>query len=61
MEAFFKLLKISGSIETLILSNTGLMNILSIDFCNSLGQNKTLQHLYLNVDKSSKYEKTSPP
>jgi len=47
-EAIYKLVKISGSLETLILKNTGINNYLKEEFFIALGENKTL--LYLNLD-----------
>ncbi len=47
-EAIYKLVKISGSLETLILKNTGINNILKEEFFIALGENKTLH--YLNLD-----------
>lgn len=47
-EAIYKLLKISGAIETLNLRNTGVQSHLAQDFYLALGENKTLK--YLNLD-----------
>ena len=47
-EALYKLIKISGAIEVLILKNTGVAQFLTEDFYKSLGENKTLS--YLNLD-----------
>jgi hypothetical protein len=47
-EALFKLLNISGSIETLILANSSVVTLLGEDFYKSVGQSKTLK--YLNLD-----------
>lgn len=56
VEAFYKLLKISGSIETLLLGGSNIIKSLSVEFCQALGENKTLESLDLdrpvNVDKS---------
>lgn len=49
-EALYKLLKISGAIETLILQNTGVSKHLTDDFFKALGENKTL--VYLNLDET---------
>jgi len=57
VEAFFKLLKISGSIKSLVLSHTGIVKQLNKDFFIALGQNKTLEHLYLDNHKLSKFAK----
>lgn len=45
VEAFYKLLKISGSIETLLLGNSDFATKISTDFCTAIGENKTLVHL----------------
>lgn len=47
-EALYKLIKISGSLETLILKNTNINNQLKEEFFTALGENKTLH--YLNMD-----------
>lgn len=47
-EAIYKLVKISGSLETLILKNTGILNYLKEEFFIALGENKTIS--YLNFD-----------
>lgn len=49
-EAIYKLVKISGSLETLILKNTAINNYLKEEFFIALGENKTLN--YLNLDNS---------
>ena len=51
-EALFKLLKISGSIKTLLLGGTNIGQKLSDDFFISLGENKTMEHI--NLDSSTK-------
>ena len=48
VEAFYKLLKISGSIKTLLLGGKEIGKHLSLDFCQALGENKTIEHL--NID-----------
>mmetsp|Transcript_34673 Transcript_34673/g.53118 ORF Transcript_34673/g.53118 Transcript_34673/m.53118 type:complete len:432 (-) Transcript_34673:998-2293(-) len=50
-EAIYKLLKISGSIRTLLMGGTNIGNRLPKDFFVVLGENKTLEHL--NLDFSS--------
>jgi hypothetical protein len=50
-EALYKLVKISGSLETLILKNTHINNNLTEQFFIHLGENKTLS--YLNLDDTS--------
>lgn len=50
-EAIYKLVKISGSLETLILRNTQINNQLKEEFFIALGENKTLQ--YLNLDSTT--------
>ena len=47
-EALYKLIKISGSLETLILHNTQVNNQLKEEFFIALGESKTLTHLNLN-------------
>lgn len=47
-EAIYKLIKISGSLETLILQNTQINNQLKEEFFIALGENKTL--VTLNLD-----------
>lgn len=47
-EALYKLIKISGAIETLILASTGIEAYLTADFFLALGENKTLKTL--NID-----------
>jgi hypothetical protein len=49
-ESLYKLLNISGSIETLILSNTSVGNYLSEDFFKALGDSRTLTYLNMNDD-----------
>ena len=46
-EALYKLVKISGSLEKLILKNTNIFNFLAEDFFIALGENKTLSLLNL--------------
>jgi len=58
VEAFYKLLKISGSIESLLLSNTTFCNKISKDFYEALGQNKTLKHLI--CDHKERINKLNP-
>lgn len=50
-EALYKLIKISGSLETLILKNTSVNNLLKEEFFIALGENKTLQ--FLNLDATT--------
>lgn len=50
-EALYKLIKISGAIETLILEKSSVINGLTLDFYKALGENKTLK--YLNIDMIS--------
>lgn len=51
-EALYKLIKISGSLEHLILNNTGVFSM-SQDFFVALGENKTLKSLH--IDATSRY------
>ena len=48
-EAFYKLLKISGAIETLNMRNAGVAQHLKEPFFMALGENKTLKHLMLDA------------
>lgn len=48
VEAIYKLLKIQGSIQTLLLGGSVIMNYLTTDFFKGLGENKTLEHLNLD-------------
>ena len=50
-EAIYKLVKISGSLEKLILKNTNIINFLKEEFFIALGENKTIY--YLNLDSTS--------
>jgi len=47
-EAVYKLIKISGAIETLNMSNTGIAQHLKAEFFQALGENKTLKTLIIN-------------
>jgi hypothetical protein len=49
-EALFKLINISGSIETLCLEKSDIINLLKEDFFKAVGMNKTLHYLNLNID-----------
>jgi len=49
VEAFFKLLKISGSIQTLKMDKTDFVTAITQDFCVALGQNKTIENLVLDA------------
>ena len=49
-EALYKLVKISGSLETLLLENTGINAYLTETFFIALGENKTMH--FLNLDSS---------
>jgi hypothetical protein len=50
VEALFKLLTISGSIETLNLRHASVNNILNEEFFKSVGQSQTLKYLNLDLD-----------
>lgn len=50
-EAIYKLIKISGSLETLLLDFTNINNYLTKDFFIALGENKTLS--YFSISMSS--------
>jgi len=47
-EAIYKLIKISGAVQTLILRNSSVVIQLTEDFYKALGENKTLE--YINLD-----------
>ena len=47
-EAIYKLIKISGAVQTLILRNSQVVSQLTEDFYKALGENKTLE--YINLD-----------
>jgi len=51
-EALYKLIKISGAIETLNLKESGVVTHLTKDFFTALGENKTLKNLNLTTSKS---------
>jgi hypothetical protein len=53
IEAMHKLLKISGSIETLMLEGTSFITVIGSDFSKSLGQNKTIKNLILDSTTKS--------
>mmetsp|Transcript_42111 Transcript_42111/g.48856 ORF Transcript_42111/g.48856 Transcript_42111/m.48856 type:complete len:596 (+) Transcript_42111:1390-3177(+) len=53
IEALYKLIKISGSMEHLVLNNCGNLSNMSHEFFVALGENKTL--LSLQMDTSTKY------
>ena len=48
-EAIYKLIKISGAIETLLMGGTSLAAYLSEDFYKALGENKTLKYIDLDT------------
>jgi hypothetical protein len=48
IEALYKLLKISGSIKTLLLSGTGIVKKITKEFASAIGECKTLEHLNLD-------------
>lgn len=50
-EAIYKLIKISGAVQTLILQNSSVVPQLTEDFYKALGENKTLE--YINLDTNS--------
>lgn len=45
VEALFKLLKISRSIETLLLGGTAIAKNLSLDFCKAVGESPSIKHI----------------
>ena len=55
-ESIYKLLKISGSIQNLLLGRTNIMMTLTEDFMKAMGESKTLE--YLNLDFTKEYDGT---
>ena len=53
VDAIYKLLKIQGSIQTLLLGGSKILNKLYLDFFKALGENKTLEHLNMDFDAST--------
>jgi hypothetical protein len=51
-ESLYKLVKISGSIQNLLLAKTNIALKLTKDFYMALGENKTLE--YINIDFTAK-------
>ena len=51
-EALYKLLKISGSIQNLLLGGTNILPKLTRDFFIALGESKTMETLNLDYDSS---------
>jgi len=52
-EALFKLVNISGSIETLNLNRSDVINKLTEDFYKSVGQSKSLKYLNLGLENDN--------
>ena len=50
-EALYKLIKISGSLETLALNRTAIMHSLTMDFWRALGENVTLHNLLMDSSR----------
>ena len=50
-EALYKLIKISGSLETLALNRTAIMQSLTTDFWRALGENVSLRHLLMDSSR----------
>mmetsp|Transcript_9279 Transcript_9279/g.14046 ORF Transcript_9279/g.14046 Transcript_9279/m.14046 type:complete len:160 (-) Transcript_9279:96-575(-) len=51
VEALHKMLKISGSIETMLLGHTGMATNLSTEFFRAIGESKSLVTLNLDTDQ----------
>jgi len=51
-EALYKLIKISGAVQTLILQNSSVVPQLTEDFYKALGENKTLEYINLDTNTS---------
>lgn len=45
VEGLFKLVKISGSIETILFGETKIFNNLSEDLCKAIGESISIKHL----------------
>ena len=52
-EAIYKLIKISGAIETLNMNQSGIVSKLKDDFFQALGENKTIKHLYIDSGENA--------
>ena len=52
-EALFKLINISGSIETLNLSKSSVNHILTEEFFKAVGRSRSLVYLNLDVDNET--------
>ena len=48
-ESLYKLIKISGSIQNLLFGGTNIGLTLTSEFYKALGENKTLEHLNLDI------------
>ena len=57
-EALYKLLKISGSIQNLLLGGTNILQKLTRDFFIALGESKTMETLNLDFDTSFQGKQT---
>jgi hypothetical protein len=53
VEAFYKLIKISGSIKTLLLGGSNIARHLSKDFFMALGESKTMENLNIDLPPNS--------
>lgn len=53
VEAFYKLIKISGSIKTLLLGGSNIARNLSRDFFMALGESKTMENLNIDLPPNS--------
>ena len=53
-EATFKLLKISGSIQTLLIGGTNFFNQIDTEFGHALGDNKTLEYIDISLPSANK-------
>lgn len=45
VESLFKLLKISGSVETILFGQTKIFKSLSEDLCKAIGESVSIKHL----------------
>lgn len=57
-EALYKIIKISGSIQTLLIGNTEISKFLTKDFYNALGENKTIETLVIDYPDATHLNKS---
>ena len=57
-EALYKIVKISGSIQTMLIGNTEIAKYLVKDFYNALGENKTIETLVIDYPDATHLNKS---